>query len=913
VGDNPRSAGGAGAAGVDEAGLATLCALIHSLAPAQAQDSEQALILTNEALNLANAQVRELMLMQGPDVLFPPGKKDTLELREALIKLQKELQGEKKRTADLSHQLSTRDAVMQDMRRDHKMMREILHERERELLQFGNMTCKVLDLEQTNYKLNSEIMQRRQIEEERRKEVAELKQRYGDLSERAEGFRLEVFELEILNQGAQVALSRAAAAAEKGARLKVSDTFPLISFDDSTVLANDGQLIIVDNAGCPVEAELESLNLAVQNANTELLRQQVIIDNVIRDRDEARAQVEAAKNMIKSHKDLIEGLVAEKDKALTQWHAAKQSLEDFQGQTDKTLETTVQTLQLKRQECQDLQLKLVLREEELNMLQARLGQLQQVPQEPRSPPPPTRESPHARALRTITRAAPPSGGAGQSGAGLRAGGEAGSQGTLSANAQSLGLRDDVIIFSSAQGILLEKERVESVRSLEDALATVKDKTREVQELKAEKTQLIESMNAEQAALEAKLKEVARCQTSFEAEREKFAVSMSLLRAEMEAQQEQLRKEMTSKYDSLARQRDELGEALRAKKDDIEKLVAEFESTKREKVQLESQLSIAYGDCDRALKQVAVLEAQLQETRENLKVSTREKENLKVSTSLLRAETGAQLEQMRAEMTSKCDSLARQRDELGEALRAEKDGIETRLEAELQSVMGTLEEATREKELLESTLSIVHGDCNRALTQVAPDLQLKNEELRKQAAMDQATLLDALDLLATRDRQLHDALVEKAELESKLDSQHHESSLEIGVLRAMVQESQEQLHHLQRLQRLKRTRAPVTREQNQHSEEIRESPRDLRAYRHREELLENQVQELTQEVAALKIQILVFDELKVDANEVKGEEYQEEGELQGSLRLKQQSIRDEMEASLQNSAGLKQIIQELQVV
>jgi hypothetical protein len=27
------------------------------------------------------------------------------------------------------------------------------------------------------------------------------------------------------------------------ARLKVSDTFPLISFDDTTVLANDGQLI----------------------------------------------------------------------------------------------------------------------------------------------------------------------------------------------------------------------------------------------------------------------------------------------------------------------------------------------------------------------------------------------------------------------------------------------------------------------------------------------------------------------------------------------------------------------------------------------------------------------------------------------------------------------------------------------
>lgn len=75
MGDNPRSSGVAGAAGVDEAGLATLCALIHSLAPAQAQDLEQALNLTNEALNLANAQVRELMLMQGPDVLFPLARK----------------------------------------------------------------------------------------------------------------------------------------------------------------------------------------------------------------------------------------------------------------------------------------------------------------------------------------------------------------------------------------------------------------------------------------------------------------------------------------------------------------------------------------------------------------------------------------------------------------------------------------------------------------------------------------------------------------------------------------------------------------------------------------------------------------------------------------------------------------------
>jgi hypothetical protein len=126
------------------------------------------------------------------------------------------------------------------------------------------------------------------------------------------------------------------------------------------------------------------------------------------------------------------------------------------------------------------------------MLQARLRQPQQVPQEP---PPPTRESPQARALRIITRAAPQLGGAGQSGAGLGAGGEAGSQGTLSANAQ-WGLRNYVILFSNVQSILLEKERVDSVRSLEDALATVKDKTREVQEtqeLKAEKTQLIEMM------------------------------------------------------------------------------------------------------------------------------------------------------------------------------------------------------------------------------------------------------------------------------------------------------------------------------------------------------------------------------------------------------------------------------------
>jgi chromosome segregation ATPase len=902
VGDNPRISGGAGAAGVDEAGLATLCALIHSLAPAQAQDLEQALNLANEALNHANAQVHELMMMQGPDILFPPGKKDTLELREALMKLQKELQGEKKRTADMSHQLSTRDAVMQDMRRDHKMMREILHERERELLTFGNMTSKVLNLEQTNDKLNAEIMQRRQIEEELRKEVAELKQQSGDLRERAEGFRLEVFELEILNQGAQVALSRAAAAAEKGARLKVSDTFPLISFDDTTVLANDGQLINGENAGYPVEAELESLNLAVQNANCELLRQQVIVDNAIRDRDEARAQVEAAMHMIDSHKDLIEGLVAEKDKALTQWHAAKQSLQDFQGQKDKTMEATVQTLQFKRQECQELQLKLVLREEEMNMLQARLRQLQQVPQD-RCPPPPPRESPHARALRTITRAVPPSGGAGQSGAGLGAGGEAGSQGTMRANAQIFDFRDNA----------LEKERVDSVRSLEDALATIMDKTRQVQELKAEKTQLIESMNADQAALEAKLREAARRQASFEAERENFAVSMSLLRAEMEAQQEQLRKEMASECDRVARQRDELGEALRAK---IESLLAELEGVRTlegEKEHLESELSIAHGDCNRALKQVAVLEAQLQETRENLKVSARENQNLKVSMSLLRAETGALLEQIRAEMTSKCEILARQRDELGEALRAEKDGIETRLQAELQSVIGTLEEAKREKEQLESTLSIVHGDCDRSLAQVAPDLQLKNEELRNQAARDEATMLDALDLLSTRDRQLHDALAEKAELECKLDSQHLESSLEIRVLRATVQESQEQVHHLQRLLRLMRTRAPVTREQDQHSEEVRESPRDLRAYRHKEELLEKQVQELTQVVAALKIQILVFDELKVDGTKVKGEESQEEGEWQGSLRLKQQSIRDEMEASLQSSAGLKQMIQELQVV
>ena len=111
-----------------------------------------------QALESANARIRELMQKGVVDL---PGRVDTLELREVLRKLQKELNGEKKRTSDLTQQLSSRDVTMQDMKRDYKMLREILHQRERELLQHGGDAIK----------LNAEMAQRRQVEEQLRNQI----------------------------------------------------------------------------------------------------------------------------------------------------------------------------------------------------------------------------------------------------------------------------------------------------------------------------------------------------------------------------------------------------------------------------------------------------------------------------------------------------------------------------------------------------------------------------------------------------------------------------------------------------------------------------------------------------------------------------------------------------------------------
>ena len=866
-----------------------------------------------QALESANARIRELMQKGVVDL---PGRVDTLELREVLRKLQKELNGEKKRTSDLTQQLSSRDVTMQDMKRDYKMLREILHQRERELLQHGGDAIK----------LNAEMAQRRQVEEQLRNQITDLNVEISNMKERAEDYRTEIFELATQLQGAQAVLLRQQQKAEKGAQRhrqskSVPDDVPLVSFhDDSSVFAsctNDGEsiggnveyhvfdkdeMVRMDQKRNLMEAELIALNLAIQNANDELRQQHDVIhntiqerDNAIQERDEARAQISEAMRMIENHKDLIEGLVAEKNQALTQWHAARQSLDDFQERKDAMLKTTLQTLEFNKQESLELQQRIVLQEQECHALQAQLEQLQKELQAKDSAPLPlVRESPHARALRSaspqlpptlmptqkLSRSAPPSKLALP---GSGAGGEASSSGTLN---------EEVDLY-----------------------------TKEIDARDAE----IKKLRGELAEQEAQIQELAAQNQNLSAEAKEL--------------QSRLDQEISANAQALLLHDDSTAE-LGQVRADYARSMGDAQSNLEQKTREVQELQAEKSRIIRSMKaDQAALEAKLQEAAKHQASFEAEKEKMKVSMSLLRAQMDAEQEKLRQQMTSKCDSLVRQRDELGEALRAEKDGIETQLKAELLSLKRDLEERESALSILkrdlaerESVLSIVHGDFDRALKQAAPDLQGENEELQKQVAREQDQVLEALGLLATRDQELHDALVARADLESQLDNQHNKSSLEISVLSAKVREYEEQVHHLQELLHLKRTRSPVIeptqdpsqppswaiesmgddRERERHNDEIQEKHRDLRASRRREEGLEKRVQELTQEVAALKIQILVFDEMKVDGNEEGGEEVQDDGGLHESLRLKQQSIRDEMEASLQNSAGLQQMIDQLQV-
>ena len=93
-----------------------------------------------------------------------------------------------------------------------------------------------------------------------------------------------------------------------------------------------------------------------------------------------------------------------------------------------------------------------------------------------------------------------------------------------------------------------------------------------------------------------------------------------------------------------------------------------------------------------------------------------------------------------------------------------------------------------------------------------------------------------------------------------------------------------------------------------------SSRELQASRQSEIGLEKQVYELNQELAALRIQLLVLDELREggrdeEENAPKGVDgTTRDGSWREQLRMRQESIRDEMAAASENSAALKQLIQ-----
>jgi len=314
-----------------------------------------------------------------------------------------------------------------------------------------------------------------------------------------------------------------------------------------------------------------------------------------------------------------------------------------------------------------------------------------------------------------------------------------------------------------------------------------------------------------------------------------------------------------------------------------------------------------------------LARQVEETSQLVSEFEVEKGRFQVSLSMLQAQLETSQENWRHEMHRKVDEVVQQRDQLGDALRMETAGMEARYKIDITKLSHDLEMLGKEKEELDSTLSIMHSDFDRALGQAVPVLVAENEELKASLATEKETLVEVMGLLSTRDQEYHDILVTNEELECKFDMELNKSRLDHDVMQAKVRELEDQVTHLQDLLHFKsRAATPCGMPQTSSPSDtefaqLRDTERELQTVRAREILLERQALNLTEEVSALKIQILVFDTLKEDGDE--GGERDggggDEGDLQHSVRLKQQSIRDEMAWNVENASDLKKMNKNLE--
>ena len=215
-----------------------------------------------------------------------------LELRVALTKMQQEVNFEKKRVSDLRHQLASRDSTLQDMKKHHKMLRNILHEREAELL--------------STHPSNAEIPDSHELDTLKSQNVVLHQQCHVHLAQ-AEEFRRMIKDL-----GSQLKK----AYSYLNAPQYIADDFPLVTHHDASRVFTSAEVVLqaktaraeaqdnydLEKERRVIEDERQAVNVAIQNANSTLKQQQDTITSLIHERDVARQQADVALTALGNHK-----------------------------------------------------------------------------------------------------------------------------------------------------------------------------------------------------------------------------------------------------------------------------------------------------------------------------------------------------------------------------------------------------------------------------------------------------------------------------------------------------------------------------------------------------------------------------------------------------------------------------------
>ena len=236
--------------------------------------------------------VNEMVLNETlPTSAFSSTEGVPLDLRVALTKMQQEVNLEKKRVSDLRHQLASRDSTLQDMKKHHKMLRNILHEREAELLSTHPSNAEIADSHELDTVKSQNVVLHQQCHihlvqaEEFRRMIkdlgSQLKKAYSYFN--APQYQADDFPLVTHHDASRVFTSAEVVPQAKTSRAEAQDTYDL------------------EQERCVIEDERQAVNVAIQNANNALKQQQDTITSLIHERDVARQQADLALTTLENH------------------------------------------------------------------------------------------------------------------------------------------------------------------------------------------------------------------------------------------------------------------------------------------------------------------------------------------------------------------------------------------------------------------------------------------------------------------------------------------------------------------------------------------------------------------------------------------------------------------------------------